>query len=142
LRRILFNDLQDLLKALDELYSLVSQHIQQSRDAVAYLAAQSRTCVVYLNEKLQEYTGSDLATLGTYEVLEIVESHLERGHARAKENAQKLKSAVIKSGTEVAKVVGQEFKVRNQVALQNARALGVAVQQRFNAARYAVAKEV
>lgn len=142
LRRILFNDLQDLLKALDELYSLVSQHIQQSRDAVAYLATQSRTCVIYLNEKLQEYTGSDLATLGTYDVLEIVESHLERGHARAKKNAQIIKSAVIKSGTEVAKVVGQELKVRNQVALQNARALGMAVQQRFNAARYAVAKEV
>ena len=142
LRRILFNDLEDLLKALDELYSLVSQRIQQSRDAVAYLAAQSRTCVVYLNDKLQEYTKTDLATLGTYDVLEIVESHLERSHARAKKNAQKLKSAVIKSGTEVAKVVGQELKVRNQVALQNARALGVAVQQRFNAARYAVAKEV
>jgi hypothetical protein len=142
LRHILLNDLKDLLSALDELYSLVSQHIQQSRDAVAYLAAQSRTCVGYLNERLQEYTGSDLATLGTYDVLEIVENHLERGHARAKENAQKLKSAVVKSGTEVVKVVGQELKVRNQVALQNAKALGVSVRQRFNAARYAIAKEI
>ena len=141
LRRILLNDLHDLLGALDELYSFASQRIQQSRDAVAYLTTQSRTSIVYLNEKLQEYTGTDLATLGTYDVLEIVESHLERGHARAKENAQKLKSAVITSGAEVVKVVGQGLKVRNQVALQNARVLGVAVQQRFNAARYAIAKE-
>jgi hypothetical protein len=142
LRRILFNDLQDLLKALDEIYSFVSQHIQQSRDAVAYLAAQSRTYGVYLNGKLQEYTGTDLATLGTYDVLEIVENNFERGHARAKENARRLRGAVVKGGTEMVNVVGQEFKMRNQVALQNARALGVAVQQRFNAARYAVAKEV
>ena len=142
LRRILLNDFQDLLNALDELYSFVSQHIQQSRDAVAYLATQSRTCVVFLNEKLQEYTGTDLATLGTYDVLEIVENHLERGHVRAKKNAHRLKHAVIKSGTEAIKVVGQELKVRNQVALRNARALGVAVHQRFNAARYAVAKEI
>ena len=141
LRRILLNDVQDLLKALDELYSLVSQHIQQSHDAVAYLAAQSRTCVFYLNEKLQEYTGTDLAILGTYDVLEIVENRFERGHAQAKKNAQRLKSAVITSGTEVVKVVGQELRVRNEVALQNARALGVAVRQRFNAARYAMAKE-
>ena len=142
LRRILLNDLQDLLKALDEIYSFVSQQIQQSRDAVAYLTAQSRTCVDYLNEKLQEYTGTDLTALGTHDVLEIVENHFERSHARAKENARRLKGAVIKSGTEVVKVVGEELKMRNQVALQNARALGVAVQQRFNAARYAVAKEV
>jgi hypothetical protein len=141
LRRILLNDLQDLLNALDELYSLVSRHIQQSHDAVAYLAAQSRTCAFYLNEKLQEYTGTDLAALGTYEVLEIVEHHFDHGHARAKKNAQRLKSAVIKSGTEVAKVVGQELKVRNQVALRNAKALGLAVRQRFNTARYAIAKE-
>ena len=142
LRRILFNDLQDLLSALDELYSFVSQHIQQSRDAVAYLAVQSRTCVGYLNEKLQEYTRTDLATLGTYDVLEIVENHFERGHAQARKNARRLRGAVVKSGTEMVKVVGQELKMRNQVALQNARALGVAVQQRINAARYAIAKEV
>jgi hypothetical protein len=142
LRRILFNDLQDLLNALDELYSFVFQHIQQSRDAVAYLTAQSRTCVGYLNEKLQEYAGTDLATLGTYDVLEIVENHFERGHARAKKNAQRLKGVVIKSGTEMVKVVGQELKVRNQVALQNARALGVAAQRQFNAAKYAIAKEI
>jgi len=129
------------LNALDELYSFASQRIQQSRDAVAYLTAQSRTCVGYLNEKLQEYTGTDLATLGTYDVLEIVENRLERGHARAKENARRLKGVVIQSGTEMVKVVGQELKMRNQVALQNAKALGVAVQERFNAARYAVAKE-
>ena len=142
LRRILLNDLQDLLNALDELYSFASQRIQQSRDAVAYLTAQSRTCVGYLNEKLQEYTGTDLATLGTYDVLELVENRLERGHARAKENARRLKGVVIQSGTEMVKVVGQELKMRNQVALQNARALGVAVQQQFNAARYAIAKEI
>lgn len=142
LRRILLNDLQDLLNALDELYSFASQRIQQSRDAVAYLTAQSRTCVGYLNGKLQEYTGTDLATLGTYDVLEIVENRLERGHARAKENARRLKGVVIQSGTEMVKVVGQELKMRNQVALQNARALGVAVQQQFNAARYAIAKEI
>lgn len=142
LRRILLNDLQDLLNALDELYSFASQRIQQSRDAVAYLAAQSRTCVGYLNERLQEYTGTDLATLGTHDVLVIVENHLERGHARAKKNAQRLKGVVIQSGTEVVKVVGQELKMRNQVALRNAKALGVAVQERFNAARYAIAKEI
>jgi len=141
LRRILLHDLQDLLKALDEIYTFASQQIQQSRDALAYLAAQSRTGVVYLDEKLQEYTGTDLATLGVYDVLEIVENHLERGHEQAKQNARRIKGVVVKSGTEIVKVVGQELKARNQVALQNARALRLAVQQRFNAARDATAKK-